>query len=187
MSLAKGVKEVKLIKKGKLGIIYGLIAEDRVYIGYEYDRNVESEIKDLLVRARSYEELGYLYEASYEVLKYEKIKLKILVKEVVNSKVELAYKALNIMLALGDKCVNIWDPVCLLNGSVYIISKADGIVDYIKSIDDRKLDIEKGMIAEYENNGYDNEGAKKKVKETYKMIMDEIRKDKEDMYNNKII
>jgi len=181
-------KIVKIGNKERIGVIYSLTAKNKVYVGYEYEDNVEKQVKDLLVRARSYEELGYLYEASYEVLKYDKIKLEAIFKSEVKSKNDMAIIALEYIKKLGDTCVNIWNPVDILNREKPdVISKKKNILEYIKTIDTRKKDIENNMLDEYIKNGDTKQDVIEKVKETYKLIMVEIRKDKDDMYINKII
>lgn len=172
----------------KNGVVYGLIAKGNVYVGYEFDRNVEKEIKDLLVRCRSYEELGYLYEASYEVLKYDRIKFEKLLSIEVKNKEELAGYAMDIMLKYGNKCVNIWNPIDILKQvKPEIISKSKNVDKRIKEIEARKKDCEDNMINEYVKEGYSIVDAREQVKNAYKIIMSEIRKDKEMMYNEKII
>jgi len=177
-----------LKENNKIGVIYSLSANSKFYIGYEYECNVEKQVKDLLVRSRSYDELGYLYEASYEVLKNDKIEFDIVSRHEVKSKKELAEIGLKYMLKLGVKCVNIWNPVDILNGEKpRVISKMKNIMGYIKSIDARKADIESGMLSGFVEEGYAVEECYEKVKETYKFIMCEIRKDKEVMFADKII
>lgn len=172
----------------KIGVIYSLSAKDKFYIGYELEYNVEKQVKDLLVRSRSYEELGYLYEASYEVLKNDKIEFAIISRHEVKSKKELAEIGLKYMLKLGVKCVNIWNPVDILNGEKPgVISKIKNIMVYIKGIDARKADIESGMLSGFMEEGYVLEECYEKVKETYKLIMCEIRKDKDVMFADKIV
>ena len=95
MAGLEGLRKIVLGKvlskeNSKVGVIYSLSVNSKFYIGYEYEYNVEKEVMDLLVRSRSYEELGYLYEASYEVLKNDKIELDIVSRHEVKSKKELA-------------------------------------------------------------------------------------------------
>lgn len=186
-----GVKETStknIIIGEKVGVIYGLIANSKIYIGYEFDRNVEKEIKDLLVRSRSYEELGYLYEASYEVLKYNKIKFEKLLEVNVKNKVELASYARDIIIKYGNKCVNIWDPVDILNQvKPEIISKTKNVEKRIKEIETRKKECKDNMVDEYIKEGYSIKDAIEQTNNAYKIIMIEIRKDKDAMYNKKII
>ena len=85
-------------------------------------------------------------------------------------------------------CDNIWNPVDILNGvRPRVISKMKNIIEYIKGIDARKADIERGMLNGFVEEGYVEEECYEKVKETYKLIMCEIRKDKEVMFADKII
>lgn len=182
-----GKKEQKAFKKERIGVIYSLTAKNKVYVGYEYEDNVEKQVKDLLVRARSYEELGYLYEASYEVLKYDKIKLEVIFSDEVKNKNEMAMLAFEYIKRFGVKCVNIWNPIDILNGEKpEVISKKKNIQEYIKSIDARKKEVENSMFDEYIADGNSKYEANEKVKETYKLIMVEIRKDKDHMFENKI-
>ncbi len=174
-------------KKGRDGVIYTLTAKGKIYVGFEYDDNVVKQIKDLLVRARSYEELGYLYEASYEVLKNDSIDYEIVSMHDVKNKKILAELALKYMLSLGVKCVNIWNPVDILNGDKpRVITKRKNINEYIKSIEARKKEVEKVLLDEYIENGLSKTEGLEKVSETYKLIMSEIRKDKDNMYLEKI-
>ena len=73
----------KGVVNNKVGVVYVLKSKSSIYVGYEYEYNVEKQVKDLLVRARSYEELGYLYESSYEVLKNDKVELDIVVTSII--------------------------------------------------------------------------------------------------------
>lgn len=193
MAGLEGLRKIvigKVLSKenSKVGVIYSLSVNSKFYIGYEYEYNVEKEVMDLLVRSRSYEELGYLYEASYEVLKNDKIELDIVSRHEVKSKKELAEIGLKYMLKLGVMCVNIWNPVDILNGvRPRVISKMKNIIEYIKGIDARKADIERVMLNGFVEEGYVEEECYEKVKETYKLIMCEIRKDKEVMFADKII
>ena len=174
-------------KKGRDGVIYTLTSKSKIYVGFEYEDNVVKQIKDLLVRARSYEELGYLYEASYEVLKNDSIDYEIVSMHDVKNKKILAELALKYMLSLGTKCVNIWDPIDILNGDEpRVITKRKNINEYIKSIEARKKEVETGMLDEYMNEGLNKNEGSEKVRETYKLIMVEIRKDKDNMYLEKI-
>ena len=179
----------KAVEKNEIvGVIYSLSAGKKVYIGSEYENNVYRVIKDLIVRSRSYDELGYLYDASYEVLKNDKVKLEIVGRYSVKSKKELSLIARDYIKSLGIKCVNIWDPVdILMGGKVSIISVSKGVKEYIKSIYNKKSEIESQMIDEYIKDGNSVEESKEKVKLTYKLIMCEIRKDKESMFAEKII
>jgi hypothetical protein len=183
-----GLEGLRKIVIGKIGVIYSLSVNSKFYIGYEYEYNVEKEVMDLLVRSRSYDELGYLYEASYEVLKNDKIELDIVSRHEVKSKKELAEIGLKYMLKMGVNCVNIWNPVDILNGEKpRVISKMKNVIGYIKCIDARKKEVEKVLLDEYMENGLSRTEGLEKVSETYKLIMCEIRKDKEVMFADKII
>ena len=181
----------KGVVNNKVGVVYVLKSKSSIYVGYEYEYNVEKQVKDLLVRARSYEELGYLYESSYEVLKNDKVELDIVVRCDIRSKKELAELALEYMLSLGSKCVNIWNPVDILSGEKPgVISKSKNIMEYIKGIDVKKNDIEGNMLSGFMEEGCEEDEedeGREKVKETYKLIMCEIRKDKELMFADKIV
>ena len=95
------------------------------------------------------------------------------------------------MLSLGSKCVNIWNPVDILSGEKPgVISKSKNIMEYIKGIDVKKNDIEGNMLSGFMEEGCEEDEedeGREKVKETYKLIMCEIRKDKELMFADKIV
>jgi len=112
ISVASSKKELKM------GVIYSLSSEKGgVYIGSEYEGNIEKELKDLLVRYVGYKSLGYLYESSAGVLEDGIVNLRVLEKVLVSSKYELARKAEVYMLELGrDVCVNIYKPEELKRG-----------------------------------------------------------------------
>lgn len=113
MGLEKEEKEGKSVK---MGVIYSLSSKGgKVYIGFEYDRNIENIIKDLLVRYVSYMEMGYLHESSAGVLNDAPVSYKLLERVEVSSKYELARKAEVYMLEMED-VVNIWKPEELMRG-----------------------------------------------------------------------
>jgi hypothetical protein len=93
-----------------MGVIYSLSSKlGRVYIGFEYEGNIEKELKDLLVRYVGYKSLGYLYESSAVVLEDGIVEFAVIEKLLVSSKYDLARKAEVYMLELGrDVCVNVY-------------------------------------------------------------------------------
>jgi hypothetical protein len=81
----------------------------RVYIGFEYEGNIEKELKDLLVRYVGYKSMGYLYESSAGVLEDGIVEFGVIEKLLVSSKYDLARKAEVYMLELGQSvCVNVY-------------------------------------------------------------------------------
>ena len=81
----------KKSKELKMGVIYSLSSKvGRVYIGFEYEGNIEKELKDLLVRYVGYKSLGYLYESSAGVLEDGIVEFALIEKLLVSSKYELA-------------------------------------------------------------------------------------------------
>ena len=60
-------------------------------------------------------------------------------------------------------------------------------MEYIKGIDARKNDIEGNMLSGFVEEGCEEDEGCEKVKETYKLIMCEIRKDKVLMFVDKIV
>jgi len=76
-------------KKGRSGVIYSLrLQSGAVYVGFEYEGNIEKELKDLLVRYVGYKSMGYLYESSEGVLEDGPVELRVLDKIEVSSKYE---------------------------------------------------------------------------------------------------
>jgi hypothetical protein len=94
----------------KMGVIYSLSSKlGRVYIGFEYEGNIEKELKDLLVRYVGYKSMGYLYESSAGVLEDGIVEFGVIEKLLVSSKYDLARKAEVYMLELGQSvCVNVY-------------------------------------------------------------------------------
>ena len=78
-------------KELKMGVIYSLSSKlGRVYIGFEYEGNIEKELKDLLVRYVGYKSMGYLYESSAGVLEDGIVEFGVIEKLLVSSKYDLA-------------------------------------------------------------------------------------------------
>ena len=111
----------------KMGLIYSLSSKvGRVYIGFEYEGNIEKELKDLLVRYVGYKSLGYLYESSAGVLEDGIVEFAVIEKLLVSSKYELARKADEYMLGLGGSvCVNVYNADELKRGFAIGLYKDD--------------------------------------------------------------
>lgn len=117
--LEKLVNIIPASKKAlKMGVIYSLRSgSGKVYVGFEYEGNIEKELKDLLVRYVAYKSLGYLYESSECVLEDAPVEFILLEKVEVKSKYDLARLAGVYMLELGkDVCVNVYKPEELKRG-----------------------------------------------------------------------
>jgi hypothetical protein len=172
----------------KSGVIYVLSNESgKYYIGFEYEGNIENEIKDLIVRSIAYDKMGYLYEASNEIFKNPPVKMEILEKVNVSSRIKLAEVALNHMLEMGmDRCVNIWNPVDML-GKVVRVRLIWGNNKMVKVIDRYKLEKENEMLGEFLEEGYDLHEARMLMLEKRKDMMNEIRKLKDYLYDEWII
>ena len=110
-----------------MGLIYSLSSKvGRVYIGFEYEGNIEKELKDLLVRYVGYKSLGYLYESSAGVLEDGIVEFAVIEKLLVSSKYELARKADEYMLGLGRSvCVNVYNAEELKRGFAIGLYKDD--------------------------------------------------------------
>ena len=108
--------EVKTRVNEKIGLIYSLRSKGgKVYIGFEYEKNVEKMLKDLLVRYVAYMEMGYLHESSSGVLNDAPVSYKLLERVEVKSKYELGRLAEVYMLNMSG-VVNLWKPEELLRG-----------------------------------------------------------------------
>jgi hypothetical protein len=186
------IKEVRIDSRGKLkdGVIYVLSNEedDKYYIGFEYEGNIENELKDLIVRSIAYDKMGYLYEASNEIFKNTPVKFEILEKVSVKTKYVLAEYALNHMLELGkDRCVNIWNPVDLISSKVKNVSLIWNNNKRVKEIEKYKSEKEEEMLKELLDEGYDLEYARMMMMEKRRETMIEIRKLKDYLYSEWII
>lgn len=158
----------------KMGLIYSLSSKvGRVYIGFEYEGNIEKELKDLLVRYVGYKSLGYLYESSAGVLEDGIVEFAVIEKLLVSSKYELARKADEYMLGLGGSvCVNVYNADELKRGFAIGLYKDDS---RIKDIERYKKMKEKELLLL----GVD-------VVEYRKARMAEIRSMKDELYDRMI-
>ena len=75
----------------KMWVIYSLSSRlGGVYIGFEYEVNIEKELKDLLLRYVGYKSMGYLYESSAGVLEDGIVEFGVIEKLLVSLKYDLA-------------------------------------------------------------------------------------------------
>ena len=155
----------------KIGLIYSLRSKGgKVYIGFEYEKNVEKMLKDLLVRYVGYMEMGYLHESSAGVLNDAPVSYKLLKRVEVKSKYELARLAEEYMLDMSD-VVNLWRPEELLRGNVIGLYEKD---ERIEEVDKYKSEKWEELVDKY--------GSEEKAIEYRKMRMYELRELKEELY-----
>lgn len=153
--LEKLVNIIPASKKAlNMGVIYSLSSKvGRVYVGFEYEGNIEKELKDLLVRYVGYKSLGYLYESSAGVLEDGIVEFAVIEKLLVSSKYELARKAEEYMLGLGrDVCVNVYKPEELKRGFAIGLYENDSRIKDIekyKKMKEKELDSIELDVAEY--------------------------------------
>lgn len=166
--------------KDKIGIIYSLSTTTipkKVYIGFEFIHNIEYELKDLLVRYMAYIDMGYLFEASAEVLKGAPVIYNELERLKIKDKYELANIAERYILELGsDICVNLWIPESLKRGLPIQLYDDD---DRINDVEKYKAEKEEELLEEYETN--------EKIREYRKLRMCELRELKEELYDMMIL
>lgn len=160
MIIMDDIRVINLIEKRvynrsvKLGVVFSIISNvsGLVYIGSEYVGNMEMHIMDLCVRMLAFEDMGYIYDASYEVLKDMDVNLILLeiVKDV-RTKYELCNIADMYVKRLGrDKCVNMWYSESLLR-KIDKVSLYDNDVR-IREVEIRKIDLEKELLKELGDN-----------------------------------
>ena len=167
------VDDEKVQKKCKIGVIFSLSSDSgKVYIGSEYDNNVEKLIKDLLVRHVSYMEMGYLHEASTGVLDEGPVSYKVLKIVEVRSKYELSRMAEEYMLDDELDIVNMWKPEELLRGVQIGLYEDDSRIEEVERY--KKLKREE-LMKEYESED--------KMIEYRRMRMCELRELKEELYD----
>lgn len=181
-------KLISLSEKGvynrseKLGVVFSLISNDSglVYIGSEYVGNLEVHIMDLLVRMLSFDDMGYLYDASYEVLKDMSFDVVLIdVLSDIKTKYELGNVADMYARRLGmGKCVNLWESESLLR-KIDLVSLYDNDVR-IRDVDIRKIELEKGVLEGLEND-------ESRLKEYRKERMLELREAGKELYKKIIM
>jgi len=127
-------------KKTRSGVIYSLRSKSgAVYVGFEYEGNIEKDLKDLLVRYVGYKSMGYLYESSEGVLEDGPVELRVLDKIEVSSKYELARLAERYMLELGRVvCVNVYKPEELKRGLAIGLYDDDARLEDIERYKEKK-------------------------------------------------
>jgi len=166
----------------KLGVVFSLISNDSglVYIGSEYVGNLEVHIMDLLVRMLSFDDMGYLYDASYEVLKDMSFDVVLIdVLSDIKTKYELGNVADMYARRLGmGKCVNLWESESLLR-KIDLVSLYDNDVR-IRDVDIRKIELEKGVLEGLEND-------ESRLKEYRKERMLELREAGKELYKKIIM
>jgi hypothetical protein len=156
----------------KIGLIYSLSSKGgKVYVGFEYEKNVEKMLKDLLVRYVGYMEMGYLHESSAGVLNDAPVSYKLLKRVEVKSKYELGRLAEEYMLEMSE-VVNLWRPEELLRGNVIGLYEKD---ERIEEVDKYKTEKWEELVEKY--------GSEKKAIEYRKMRMYELRELKEELYD----
>jgi len=155
----------------KIGLIYSLRSKGgKVYIGFEYEKNVEKMLKDLLVRYVGYMEMGYLHESSAGVLNDAPVSYKLLKRVEVKSKYELARLAEEYMLDMSE-VVNLWRPEELLRGNVIGLYEKDERIEEVEMYKSEKWE---ELVEKY--------GSEEKAIEYRKMRMYELRELKEELY-----
>ena len=162
---------------------------NKVYIGYDFNHNIEKLLKDLVVRYKAYEEFGYLYESSFEILKNGSAQFEIIEELKVKTKLHLAEHALQVMKKYGSRCVNIWNPVDMLTHKkpVSIINTSKNIDKFIDMLDKKKEYYEFETITKYIEEGYTDYDAVVLMKEDYSTRMKAIRDRKDELYSEMII
>ena len=170
--------EVKTRANEKIGLIYSLRSKGgKVYIGFEYEKNVVKMLKDLLVRYIAYMEMGYLHESSAGVLNDAPVSYKLLERVEVKSKYELGRLAEVYMLNMSG-VVNLWKPEELLRGDMIGLYEKD---ERIEEVEIYKNDKWEELVERY--------GSEEKAREYRKMRMYELRELKDELYemmiNNK--
>jgi hypothetical protein len=135
---------------------------------------------DLIVRMLAFDDMGYLYDASYEVLKDMSLDLVLLeVVLDVKTKYELCNIADMYAMRLGrEKCVNMWYSESLLR-KIDKVSLYDND-DRIRDVDIRKMEIEKKLLEEL---GIDESS----LKEYRRERMIELREAGKELYINIIM
>lgn len=166
----------------KVGIIFSLRSNKTglVYIGSEYIGNIDRHLMDLVVRMLAFEDMGYIYDASYEVLRDGEVEFSVLERiEEISTKYELANIADRYILELGrEVCVNIWDSESLLR-KTEIKSLYDDDAR-IEDIENRKMEIERELLESNDND-------EKWFKEYRKERMRELRLAGEELYKKIIV
>jgi hypothetical protein len=175
LRLLVGGGDVALDKKTrvneKIGLIYSLRSKGgKVYIGFEYEKNVIKMLKDLLVRYVAYMEMGYLHEASAGVLNDAPVSYKLLKRVEVKSKYELGKLAEEYMLDMSD-VVNLWRPEELLRGNVIGLYENDERIEEVEIYKNEKWE---ELVEKY--------GSEEKAREYRKMRMLELRELKDELY-----
>lgn len=171
--LLGGGSDEKPAAQRKIGIIYSLTSvSGKVYIGCEYDNNIEKQLKDLLVRHISYLEMGYLHEASTGVLDDGPVEYKVVKRIEVKSKYELSRIAEEYMLDDKLDIVNIWKPEELLRGVQIGLYDDDSRIEEVERYKTVKTE---ELMKEYENED--------KMIEYRRMRMSELRELKEELYD----
>jgi len=162
---------------------------NKIYIGYDFNHNIEKLLKDLVVRYKAYEEFGYLYESSFEIFKNGPAHFEIIEELTVKSKLLLAEHVLQVMKKYGARCVNIWDPVDMLTHKkpVSIINTSKNIDKFIDMLDKKKEYYEFETITKYIEEGYSDYDAVVLMKEEYSTRMKAIRERKDELYSELII
>jgi hypothetical protein len=187
------LEEKKIIiedKKVKDAVIFTLSNKgNKVYIGYDFNHNIEKKLKDLVVRFKAYEEFGYLYESSFEIFKNGPAHFEIIEELNVKSKLHLAEHTLQVMKNYGARCVNIWNPVDMLTHKkpVSIINTSKNIDKFIDMLDKKKEYYEFETITKYIEEGYSDYDAVVLMKEEYSTRMQAIRERKDELYSEIII
>jgi hypothetical protein len=177
-------------KKLKDAVIFTLSNKgNKVYIGFDFNHNIEKKLKDLVVRYKAYEQFGYLYESSYEIFKHGPAQFEIIDELKVKTKLHLAEHALQVMKKYGSRCVNIWDPVDMLihKKPVGVINTSKNIDKFIATLDSKKEHYEFETITKYIEAGHDDYNAVVLMKEEYSRRMQTIREHKDDLYRKMII
>ena len=177
-------------KKVKDAVIFTLRNKgNKVYIGYDFNHNIEKLLKDLVVRYKAYEEFGYLYESSFEILKNGSAQFEIIEELTVKSKLHLAEHALQVIKKYGSRCVNIWNPVDMLTHKkpVSVINTSKNIDKFIDMLDKKKEYYEFETITKYIEEGYTDYDAVVLMKEDYSTHMKAIRDRKDELYSEMII
>jgi hypothetical protein len=163
--------EVKTRVNEKIGLIYSLRSKGgKVYIGFEYEKNVEKMLKDLLVRYVAYMEMGYLHESSAGVLNDAPVSYKLLERVEVKSKYELGRLAEVYMINMSG-VVNLWKPEELLRGVMIGLYEKD---ERIEEVEIYKNDKWEELVERY--------GSEEKAREYRKMRMYELRELKDELY-----
>ena len=182
-------KKINVKARDKEGIVFMLSSKEKCYIGYEYSGNLENLLKDLILRCIAFDILGVLYEDSYDVLKDAPVEFSVLLKVSVKRKNDLACLAKEEILRLGkDKCVNNLDPVFKESVKTKEISKfLYGKDIKQRYVDKYKKDKEEEMLLKYKEEGYNDIEGMIKLKAEIKDRLNELRKVKEELYNDWII